>query len=159
MVPKAAICFDCRFAALRRSTDGPRYGCEQPDISELDTEWFCCIGTALGRQKAEMFADISCRTSKIVCVSVAFCWSSGPPTGGHNVRMLTSTAGRTCPCRYSRYGVNTSSIHFMNARTRRDKLLRCATTRDTASALRRKSGMISTSAPLFKYRPIPRSGA
>ena len=63
------------------------------------------------------------------------------------------------PRRYSRYGVSTSSIHFMNARTRRDRLLRCATTRDTASARRRKSGMISTSAPLSKYRPIPKSGA
>ncbi len=46
----------------------------------------------------------------------------------------------------------------MNARTRRDRLLRCATTRDTASARRRKSGMISTSAPLSKYRPTPKSG-
>ena len=68
-------------------------------------------------------------------------------------------AGRRCSSRYSRYGVSTSSIHFMNARTRRDRLLRCATTRDTASARRRKSGMISTSAPLSKYRPIPKSGA
>src|SRR4029077_9215338 len=59
----------------------------------------------------------------------------------------------------SRYGVSTSSIHFMNARTRRERLLRCATTRDTASARRRESGMISTSAPLSKYRPIPKSGA
>jgi hypothetical protein len=64
-----------------------------------------------------------------------------------------------CSSCYSRYGVSTSSIHFMNARTRRDRLLRCATTRDTASAWRRKSGMISTSAPLSRYRPIPRSGA
>jgi hypothetical protein len=51
--------------------------------------------------------------------------------------------------RYSRYGVSTSSIHFMNARTRRDRLLRCATTRDTASARRRKSGMISEVDPGF----------
>jgi predicted deacylase len=29
--------------------------------------------------------------------------------------------------RYSRHGVSTSSIHVMNARTRRDRLLRCAT--------------------------------
>jgi hypothetical protein len=82
-----------------------------------------------------------------------------PPTGTHNFRMLISRAGRRCSARYSRYGVSTSSIHFMNARTRRDRLLRCATTRDTASARRRKSGMISTSAPLSKYRPIPKSGA
>ena len=41
---------------------------------------------------------------------------------------------------YSRYGVSTTSIHFMNARTRRDRLLRCATTMDTASARRRESG-------------------
>ena len=82
-----------------------------------------------------------------------------PPTGRHNFRMLISRAGRRCSSRYSRYGVSTSSIHFMNARTRRDRLLRCATTRDTASARRRKSGMISTSAPLSKYRPIPKSGA
>jgi hypothetical protein len=68
-------------------------------------------------------------------------------------------AGRRCSSRYSRYGVSTSSIHFMNARTRRDRLLRCATTRDTVSDRRRKSGMISTSAPLFKYWPIPKSGA
>jgi hypothetical protein len=61
--------------------------------------------------------------------------------------------------RYSKYGVSTSSIHFMNARTRRDRLLRCATTRDTPSARRRKSGMTSTSAPLSKYRPIPTRGA
>ena len=81
------------------------------------------------------------------------------PTGRHNFRMLISRAGRRCSSRYSRYGVSTSSIHFMNARTRRDRLLRCATTRDTASARRRKSGMISTSAPLSKYRPIPKSGA
>ena len=81
-----------------------------------------------------------------------------PPTGRHNFRMLISRAGRGS-VRYSRYGVSTSSIHFMNARTRRDRLLRCATTRDTASARRRKSGMISTSAPLSKYRPIPKSGA
>ena len=73
--------------------------------------------------------------------------------------MLISRAGRKCSSRYSRYGVSTSSIHFMNARTRRDRLLRCATTRDTASPRRRKSGMISTSAPLSKYRPIPKSGA
>jgi hypothetical protein len=85
--------------------------------------------------------------------------SVGPPTGRHNFRMLTSRAGRRCSSRYSRCGVSTSSIHFMNARTRRDRLLRCATTRDTASDRRRKSGMISTSAPLSKYRPIPRSGA
>ena len=83
----------------------------------------------------------------------------GPPTGRHNFRMLISRAGRRCSSRYSRYGVSTSSIHFMNARTRRDRLLRCATTRDTASARRRKSGKISTSAPLSRYRPIPRSGA
>jgi hypothetical protein len=82
-----------------------------------------------------------------------------PPTGRHNFRMLISRAGRRCSSRYSRYGVSTSSIHFMNARTRRDRLLRCATTRDTASARRRESGMISTSAPLSKYRPIPKSGA
>jgi hypothetical protein len=83
----------------------------------------------------------------------------GPPAGRDNFRMLISRAGRRCSSRYSRYGVNTSSIHFMNTRTRRDRLLRCATTRDTASARRRKSGMISTSAPLSKYRPIPKSGA
>ena len=47
------------------------------------------------------------------------------------------TGGRRCSSRYSRYGVITSSIHFMNARTRRDRLLRCATTRETASARRR----------------------
>ncbi len=70
-----------------------------------------------------------------------------------------SRAGRRCSSRYSRYGVSTSSIHFMNARTRRDRLLLCATTRDTAIARRRKSGMISTSAPLSKYWPIPKSGA
>jgi len=81
------------------------------------------------------------------------------PTGRHNFRMLISRAERRCSSRYSRYGVNTSSIHFMNARTRRDRLLRCATTRDTASARRRRSGMISTSAPLSKYRPTPKSGA
>jgi len=114
------------------------------------TAWFCCIGTALGRQKAEMFEDISCRTSMVAGFSVAFCWTAGPPTGRHNFRMLISRAGRRCSSRYSRYGVSTSSIHFMNARTRRDRLLRCATTRDTASARRRKSGMISTSAPLSK---------
>ena len=85
--------------------------------------------------------------------------AAGPPTARHNFRMLISRAGRRCSSRYSRYGVSTSSIHFMNARTRRDRLLRCATTRDTASARRRKSGMISTSAPLSKYRPIPKSGA
>ena len=72
---------------------------------------------------------------------------------------VAAIAGRRCSSRYSRYGVSTSSIHFMNARTRRDRLLRCATTRDTASARRRKSGRISTSAPLSKYRPIPKSGA
>ena len=82
-----------------------------------------------------------------------------PPTGRHNFGMLISRAGRRCSSRYSRYGVSTSSIHCMNARTRRDRLLRCATTRDTASARRRKSGMISTSAPLSKYRPTPKSGA
>jgi hypothetical protein len=80
-------------------------------------------------------------------------------TGRHNFRMLILRAGRRCSSRYSRYGVSTSSIHFMNARTRRDRLLRCATTRDTASGRRRKSGMISTSVPLSKYRPIPKSGA
>ena len=69
--------------------------------------------------------------------SVAFCWTAGPPTGRHNFRMLISRAGRRCSSHYSRYGVSTSSIHFMNARTRRDRLLRCATTRDTASARRR----------------------
>ncbi len=77
----------------------------------------------------------------------------------HKFRMLISRAGRRCSSRYSRYGVSTSSIHFMNARTRRDRLLRWATTRDTAIARRRKSGMISTSAPLSKYWPIPKSGA
>ena len=85
--------------------------------------------------------------------------SVGPPTGRHNFRVLISRAGRRRSTRYSRYGVSTPSIHFMNARTRRDRLLRCATTRDTASARRRKSGMISTSVPLSKYRPIPKSGA
>lgn len=99
------------------------------------------------------------RTSMVAGFSVAFCWTARPPTGRHNFRMLISRAGRRCSSRYSRYGVSTSSIHFMNARTRRDRLLRCATTRDTASARRRKSGMISTSAPLSKYRPIPKSGA
>ena len=69
------------------------------------------------------------------------------------------TGGRRYSSRYSRYDVSTSSIHFMNARTRRDRLLRCATTRETASARRRKSGRISTSAPLSKYRPTPKSGA
>ena len=76
--------------------------------------------------------------------------------------MMPLTAKRralTSSCRYSRYGLSTSSIHFMNARTRRDRLLRWATTRDTASARRRKSGRISTSAPLSKYRPTPKSGA
>ncbi len=72
---------------------------------------------------------------------------------------LVSRAGRSGSFRYSRYGVSTPSIHFMNARTRRDRLLRCATTRDTGSARRRKSGRISTSAQLSKYRPIPKSGA
>ena len=85
--------------------------------------------------------------------------TSEPAAHRHNFRMSISRAGRSCSSRYSRYGVSTSSIHFMNARTRRDRLLRCATTRDTASARRRKSGMISTSAPLSKYRPIPKSGA
>ena len=75
------------------------------------------------------------------------------------LQMSISRAGRRCSSRYSIYGVSTPSIHFMKARTRRDRLLRCATTRDTASARRRKSGMISTSAPLSKYRPIPKSGA
>ena len=82
-----------------------------------------------------------------------------PPQWPEITPPLISRAGRRCSSRYSRYGVSTSSIHFMNARTRRDRLLRCATTRDTASARRRKSGMISTSAPLSKYRPIPKSGA
>jgi hypothetical protein len=68
-------------------------------------------------------------------------------------------AERRCKSCYSRYGVSTSSIHFMNARVRRDRLLRCATTRDTAIARRRKAGMISTSAPLSRYCPIPKSGA
>ncbi len=77
----------------------------------------------------------------------------------HKFRMLISRAGRSGSFRYSRWGASTSSIHFMNARTRRDRLLRCATTRDTAIARRRKSGMISTSAPLSKYWPIPKSGA
>ena len=85
--------------------------------------------------------------------------ASRPTADRHNLRMLISRAGRNCSSRYSRCGVSTSSIHFMNARTRRDRLLRCATTRDTASDRRRKSGMISTSAPLSKYRPIPKSGA
>ncbi len=118
-----------------------------------------CTDTALGRPEGGKVEDISCRTSKVAGFSVAFCWTARPPTGRHNVRMLISMAGRKCSSRYSRYGVSTSSIHFMNARTRRDRLLRCATTRDTASARRRNSGMISTSAPLFKYRPIPNSGA
>ena len=119
------------------------------------------VGAALGRQKAQKCEDISCRTSKVAGFSVAFCWTAGPPTAAnrHNFRMLISRAGRKYSSRYSRYGVSTSSIHFMNARTRRDRLLRCATTRDTASARRRKSGMISTRAPLSKYRPIPKSGA
>jgi len=51
---------------------------------------------------------------------------------------------------YSRYGLSTPSIHFMNARTRRDRLLRWATTKDIGRAPRRKSGKISTSAPLSK---------
>src|SRR6202162_1405964 len=85
----------------------------------------------------------------------------GSPTADEQtqLQMLISRAGRRCSSRYSRYGVSTPSIHFMNARTRRDRLLRCATTRDTASERRRKSGMISTSAPLSKYRPIPNRGA
>jgi hypothetical protein len=112
-----------------------------------------------GDRRRKKIDDISCRTSKVAGFSVALCWTAGPPTGRHNFRMLISRAGRRCSSRYSRYGVSTSSIHFMNARTRRDRLLRCATTRDTASARRRKSGMISTSAPLSKYRPIPKSGA
>jgi len=37
--------------------------------------------------------------------------------------------------RYSRWGESTFSIHFMNARTRRDRLRRCATTRETSSGL------------------------
>jgi hypothetical protein len=49
-------------------------------MSEPDTEWFCCIGAALVRQKAEKFEDISCRTSKVAGFSVAFCWAAGPPT-------------------------------------------------------------------------------
>jgi hypothetical protein len=118
---------------------------------EPDTEWFCCIGTALGRQKAEKFEDVSCRTSKVAGFSAAFCWTArAADRRPRRTKMFVS---------YSRYGVSTSSIHFMNARTRRDRLLRCATTRDTASARRRKSGMTSTSAPLSKYRPIPKSGA
>jgi hypothetical protein len=107
----------------------------------------------------EKFQDISCRTSKVAGFSVASCCTAGPRAVRHNFRMLISRAGRRCSSRYSRYGVSTSPIHFMNARTRRDRLLRCATTRDTASARRRKSGMISTSAPLSKYLPIPKSGA
>jgi len=146
----------CRLTEI----DGPpRTGCEQPDISEPDTEWFCCIGTALGRQKAGKFEDISCRASGGRRFQYCILLDAGPPTGRHDFRMLISRAGRRCSSRYSRYGVSTSSIHFMNARTRRDRLLRCATTRDTASARRRKSGMISTSAPLSRYRPIPKSGA
>jgi hypothetical protein len=101
----------------------------------------------------------SCRRSRVAGFSVAFCWGAGPSAGRHNFRMLIPRAGRRCSSCYSRYGVITPSIHFMNARTRRDRLLRCATTRDTGSARRRKSGMISTSAPLPKYWPIPRSGA
>jgi hypothetical protein len=104
------------------------------------------------------FGDISCRTSKVSGFSVAFC---GPP--GRRPADITwkvdFEAGRRCSSRYSRYGVSTFSIHFMNARTRRDRLLRCATTRDTGIARRRKSGMISTSAPLRRYWPIPKSGA
>jgi hypothetical protein len=78
---------------------------------------------------------------------------------GGAFRMLILRAARRVLFRYSRYGASTVSIQFMNARTRRDRLCRCATTRDTANDRRRKSGRISTSAPLSKYRPIPRSGA
>jgi len=77
----------------------------------------------------------------------------------HKFRMLISGAGRSGSFGYSRWGASTFSIHFMNARTRRDRLRRCATTRDTASDRRAKSGRISTSAPLSKYWPIPRNGA
>ena len=40
-------------------------------MSEPDTEWFRCIGAALGRQKAEKFEDILCRTPKVAGFSVA----------------------------------------------------------------------------------------
>jgi hypothetical protein len=109
-----------------------------------------------GRHQEKKFDDISCRTSNI---PVLVPHSVGPPIARHNLRVLILRARQRCSSRYSRYGVSTSSIHFINTRTRRDRLLRCATTSDTASARRRKSGMISTSAPLSKYRPIPKSGA
>lgn len=87
------------------------------------------------------------------------CGSGFPVAKYMAERGLLISAQLTGSPRYSRYGVSTSSIHFMKARTRRDRLLRCATTSDTGSGRRWKSGMISTSAPLSKYRPIPKRGA
>jgi len=45
------------------------------------TDWFCYIGTALGRKKAEEFEDISCRTSKVAGFNVAFYGTVRRPTG------------------------------------------------------------------------------
>ena len=149
---------DCSFAALRRSTRGPVKVASSSISPSLIRNGSVALARrwADRRQKSLRISHVGLQRSP---VSVSH--SVGPPTADrrHNFRMLISRAGRRCSSRYSRYGVSTSSIHFMNARTRRDRLLRCATTRDTASARRRKSGMISTSAPLSKYRPIPRSGA
>ena len=48
----------------------------------------------------------------------------GLSTSRHHFTGSILTAGRRYSSLYSRYGVNTSSIHFMKARTRRDRLLR-----------------------------------
>ncbi len=58
--PESGHSFRLPVCCLTEIDGRPRTrGCEQPDISEPDTEWFCCIGTVLGRQKAEKFELMS----------------------------------------------------------------------------------------------------
>ena len=51
--PESGHSFRLPVCCLTNIGGRPRISCEQPDIFEPDTEWFCCIGMALGRQKAE----------------------------------------------------------------------------------------------------------
>ncbi len=88
---------------------------------------------------------------------------TGRPHRGSGCRSETSQRvvggedgrSRDAACAQSKYGCSTRSIQSMNARTRGDRLRRCATTSDAASGSGRRSGSTSTSAPLAMCGATP----
>ncbi len=88
---------------------------------------------------------------------------TGRPHRGSGCRSETSQRvvggedgrSRDAACAQSKYGCSTRSIQSMNARTRGDRLRRCATTSDAASGSGRRLGSTSTSAPLAMCGATP----